>query len=156
MITVSVEIDAPVESVWGVVEPVEDHVRWMHDAVAIRFTTDQTRGVGTRFDCDTKIGPVRLVDHMEITEWDPCLVIGVRHTGLVTGTGRFTLESIDLDRRTRFTWSEQLRFPWWLGGPLGARVGGTAVMGPLWRRNLRELKRLVELGQIELGQIEPG
>lgn len=145
-ITVSIEIDAPVERVWHEVEPVENHVQWMHDAVTIRFDTDQTRGVGTSFQCDTKVGPIRLVDHMEITEWVPLQTMGVRHTGLVTGTGQFTLTPLDLDRRTRFTWSERLVFPWWLGGPVGAVVGGKVVMQAIWRRNLRELARLVEQG----------
>ena len=76
------------------------HVDWMHDAVAIRFTGEQTRGVGTRFLCDTRVGPITLVDRMEITEWEPAAVMGVRHTGIVTGSGRFTLEAIDLDRKS--------------------------------------------------------
>lgn len=143
-VRVSVEIDAPPSQVWEVVEPVERHVDWMHDAVAIRFTGDQTRGVGTAFLCDTKIGPIKLVDRMEITEWVPCEVMGVRHTGIVTGSGRFTLDAIDLGRRTRFTWAETLTFPWWMGGRLGAALGGTLVLGPIWRRNLRALRRLVE------------
>lgn len=143
-ITVSVEIDAPVQRVWDVVEPVERHVDWMHDAVAIRFEGEQTRGVGTRVLCDTKVGPFRLVDRMEITEWRPCEAMGVRHVGIVTGTGRFSLTPIDLDRRTRFTWSEDLRFPWYLGGPLAGFLGGTLVMRAIWRRNLRALERLVE------------
>ena len=143
-IVVSVEIDATPERVWDVVEPVERHVDWMHDAVAIRFTTDQTRGTGTQFLCDTKVGPFKLVDQMEITEWEPAKVMGVRHTGLVTGSGRFTLEPIDLGRRTRFTWAEDLVFPWWMGGPIGAWIGGKIALGPIWRRNLRNLKRLVE------------
>ena len=46
-ISVAIDIDAPPEAVWRVVEPVEDHVDWMRDAASIRFTTDQTRGVGT-------------------------------------------------------------------------------------------------------------
>ena len=54
--------------------------------------------------------------------------MGVRHVGVVTGTGRFTLTPIDLGRRTRFTWDESLTFPWWLGGPLGALVGGRLVL----------------------------
>jgi len=143
-ITVSVEIDATRDHVWSVVEPVERHVDWMHDAVAIRFEGDQTRGVGTSFLCDTKIGPIKLVDRMEITEWQAPEVMGVRHTGLVTGSGRFTLESIDLDRRTRFTWSETLSFPWWLGGRLGEYVGGRFVLSRIWRKNLDNLRRLCE------------
>ncbi len=143
-ISVSIEIDATPERVWEVVEPVERHVDWMHDAVAIRFETDQTRGVGTRFLCDTKVGPIELVDKMEITEWRPGEAMGVRHTGIVTGTGMFTLTPIDLGRRTRFTWAEELIFPWWLGGPIGAWIGGKLVMGAIWRRNLRGLARIVE------------
>lgn len=145
-IAVSVEIDATPARVWEVVEPIERHVDWMHDAVAIRFQTDQTRGVGTRFWCDTKVGPIRLVDRMEITEWVPGEVMGVRHTGVVTGTGRFTLTPIDLGRRTRFSWAETLVFPWWLGGPVGAFVGGRIVLRLVWQRNLRALERLVEAG----------
>jgi uncharacterized protein YndB with AHSA1/START domain len=143
-ITVSVELDAPVARVWHILEPVENHVDWMADAVAIRFSTDQTRGVGTSFECDTKVGPITLTDHMEITEWEPERSMGVRHTGVVTGTGVFTLEPIDLGRRTRFTWAEELRFPWFLGGRLGELVGGQFVMKAIWRRNLKALRRLVE------------
>lgn len=145
-IVVSVEIDATPARVWEVVEPVERHVDWMHDAVAIRFQGEQTRGVGTSFLCDTRVGPVRLVDRMAITEWVPGEVMGVRHTGLITGSGRFTLTPIDLGRRTRFTWAEDLTFPWWLGGPVGARVGGRIALAPIWRRNLQQLRRLVETG----------
>lgn len=143
-IVVSTEIDATPARVWEVVEPVERHVDWMHDAVAIRFTTEQTRGTGTEFLCDTKVGPIKLVDRMEITEWVPGEVMGVRHTGLVTGVGRFTIEPIDIGRRTRFTWAEDLTFPWWMGGPLGAFIGGKLALRPIWKRNLRNLKRLVE------------
>jgi hypothetical protein len=143
-ITVSVEIDATTERVWEIVEPVERHVDWMADAVAIRFTGEQTRGIGTTFECDTKVGPITLVDKMEITDWEPGERMGVRHSGVVTGSGHFTLEPIDLGRRTRFTWTEELVFPWWLGGPLGALVGGRVVMGAIWRRNLRALARIVE------------
>lgn len=142
-ITVSVQIDAPVDTVWKVVEPIERHVDWMADAVAIRFKSSQTRGVGTEFFCDTKVGPIKLVDEMTITSWEPAVRMGVRHTGVVTGTGEFTLEAVGT-RGTRFTWTETLVFPWWLGGPLGALVGGQVVMKSIWRRNLKALKKLVE------------
>lgn len=141
---VAVEIDAPVSRVWDVVERIEDHVRWMADAVAIRFDSEQKRGAGTTFVCDTKIGPFRLADRMAITEWQPPEVMGVRHRGLVTGTGRFTLTPIDLDRRTRFAWDEALVFLWWFGGPIGAAIAARVVLRRLWQRNLRTLKRSVE------------
>lgn len=146
-IQVSIEIDATAGDVWAIVEPVENHIDWMHDAVAIRFTSEQHRGVGTRFDCDTKVGPITLVDKMEITEWVPNQSMGVRHQGIVTGSGVFTLTPIDLDRRTRFSWAEELKFPWWLGGRLGEFIGGQLVLKQIWRRNLRGLKRLVEAPQ---------
>jgi len=139
--------------VWAFVEPIERHVDWMTDAVAIRFQSEQVRGVGTAFLCDTRVGPIRLVDRMEITEWQPIVDpsvaatgrMGVRHTGIVAGTGVFTIEPVaDTPTRTRFTWSERLDFPWYLGGRLGAIVGGRLVLGPLWRRNLQTLKRLIE------------
>ncbi len=143
-IRVSVDIAATPQRVWQVVEPVERHVDWMHDAVAITFTGEQTRGVGTAFVCDTKVGPFRLADRMEITEWEPAQVMGVRHAGMVKGVGRFTLIPLADGEHTRFTWEETLHFPWWMGGPVGAFVGGKIVLAAIWRRNLRGLKRLVE------------
>ena len=141
---VAIDISATPAQVWQVVEPIEDHVSWMHDAVAIRFQTDQHRGVGTSFLCDTKVGPFKLVDHMEITEWAPYAAMGVRHVGLVTGIGRFTLTPIDHGRRTRFSWDESLAFPWWLGGPVGALVGGRLVLRRIWTHNMQTLKQLIE------------
>ena len=142
IIKVSIEIDASPEKVWQIVEPIERHVDWMHDAVAIRFVSDQTRGVGTAFFCDTKVGPIRLTDKMEITEWVPGKAMGVKHIGIVTGTGVFTLEPIANGTKTLFQWEEELVFPWFLGGPLGAFIGGKIVLRQIWKRNLRGLATL--------------
>ena len=59
-IKVSRTIAASVERVWAVVEPVERHIDWMADAESITFVGDQQRGVGTKFLCLTKVGPIRL------------------------------------------------------------------------------------------------
>ena len=143
-ITVSIELAASPTRVWEIVEPVERHIDWMADAVAIRFTNSQTRGVGTTFDCDTKVGPIKLTDRMEITEWVPEKSMGVKHVGIVTGTGVFTIEPLGNGQYTKFTWSEKLTFPWWLGGPIGEVIGGNIVMKAIWRRNLKKLQALVE------------
>jgi hypothetical protein len=144
-IKVSTVIAAPPERVWEELRHIDRHVDWMADAEAIRFTSKRREGKGTTFDCDTRIGPFHLVDRMEVTEWRTGRTMGVRHTGLVTGTGRFTLRKAG--RRgtpaTRFTWSERLTFPWWMGGPIGGVVGGR-VMRVVWRRNLRRLREQIE------------
>jgi len=144
-ISVATEIDASPGEVWDAISDVRSHVAWMADARAIRLTSRRREGPGTTFECDTRFGPLALTDRMEITEWRPGRSMGVRHTGVVTGTGRFTLRAVGRPgrRRTRFTWQERLTFPWWMGGRIGAVVGGR-VMARVWRGNLASLKALVE------------
>lgn len=132
-------LDAPPRAVWADVQDIATHPQWMADAVDIRFLTTQTTGVGTRFECDTKVGPFRLTDVMEITEWTPGKAMGVRHTGLVTGTGRFTLRRAR-GGRTRFQWRETLHYPIWLGGPIGALVS-KPILTRVWRRSMRNLQQ---------------
>lgn len=143
-IRVAVNIDAPPRRVWQEVKDIASHVEWMHDAAAIRFTSSRHSGVGTAFDCDTRVGPLRLIDRMEITEWKPGRAMGIRHVGLVTGTGRFTLRRRLRGGGTKLVWEERLVFPWWLGGPVAAAVGAQ-VLRLIWRRNLGNLKRRVEI-----------
>lgn len=137
-IRVSTVLDAPPEVVWNDVQDISSHPEWMADAVRIRFLTAQTSGVGTRFECDTRIGPFRLTDVMEITEWVPGKAMGVTHTGLVTGRGRFTLKQLR-GGRTRFRWREKLRYPLWLGGPVGA-LASKPLLTWVWRRSMRNLQ----------------
>lgn len=142
-IAVATVIDVLPDALWAILEPVERHIDWMADAESITFSSDQTRGVGTRFICATKIGPIRLSDDMEITEWVPGHAMGVRHQGIVTGSGRFTLSQRG-PHSTHFSWREQLQFPWWMGGPLAGIFGGKLVLRTIWRRNLKSLKALSE------------
>ena len=149
-IRVRTSIGATPSQVWETVRHIERHVDWMVDAESIRFTSEERSGVGTTFDCATKVGPLRLTDRMEITEWQPQQAMGVRHSGLVTGEGRFTLTPTGPDSTgpdntgsTEFVWEERLVFPWWMGGPIGGVVGGQ-ILRLVWKRNLRALKRTVE------------
>ncbi|MFN8053106.1 MAG: SRPBCC family protein [Acidimicrobiales bacterium] len=135
---VSTHLDAPPDVVWADLADVSSHVEWMRDAVAIRFTSESHTGVGTTFDCDTKVGPFRLTDRMEITAWKPELAMGVRHVGLVTGEGVISLRKRPRGR-TKLTWSEQLTFPWWMGGPLGSWAA-TPVLWLVWRGSMRNLR----------------
>ncbi len=141
-IQVSTVINASAAQLWEEVRHIDRHVQWMADAESITFGSAQTAGAGTTFDCVTKVGPIRLTDKMAITSWVDEQEMGVEHQGLVTGSGRFTLTPMRPDR-TRFTWEEQLVFPWWMGGPVGGLFGGVIMRG-IWNRNLRVLKELVE------------
>lgn len=141
-IRVSTLINASPSKVWQSIDDISTHVDWMHDATEIRFRGTRRSGVGTVFECDTRVGPLKLTDIMEITEWKPRQRMGVVHRGVVTGDGVFTLRRTRRGR-TRFTWSERLTFPWWLGGSVGAVVG-SEVLRLVWRRNLVNLKRRVE------------
>ena len=143
MASISVEttIARPVEEVWARIADVGSHVRWMDDAVAIRFTSVGHVGVGTTFDCDTRLGPFHLTDRMVVTDWDAPSLMGIRHVGLVTGSGRFVLEPARAG--TRFTWEEELAFPAWMGGGLGA-AAASPLLRRVWCRNLGNLKTLIE------------
>ncbi len=138
---VSIDIDATPETVWNALSDVQRHVDWMQDAVAIRFVGEQTTGVGTHFDCDTKVGPFRLTDHMTVTAWKQNETMGVDHHGIVTGTGAFSL--FPTDTGTRFVWEEQLTFPWFMGGGLG-ELFARPIFRHIWRGNLRGLKQQIE------------
>lgn len=140
-VRVSITLPAPPEVVWAALDDISTHTRWMADAEWIRFTSDQHQGVGTTFDCGTKVGPFRMTDRMEITEWQPGRIMGVRHVGLVTGSGRFTLDAAG-DDLTRFTWEERLQFPLWMGGSVGAFLA-RPVFHAIWTRNLRRLQAMI-------------
>jgi len=133
-------VDAPAGLVWTELSDIASHVEWMADAAAIRFTGDRHQGVGTTFDCVTRVGPLRTVDRMTVTSWVEGREIGVRHEGLVTGEGRFTLRRRWRGRgdRTVVSWSERLRFPWYIGGPVTA-VLAKPILRRIWRGNLRRL-----------------
>ncbi len=141
-IKIEVCIRAPLQLVWEMVADVRTHTEWMVDAESITVTSDCSSGVGTTFDCVTKIGPFRTIDHMEITEWIEERVMGVAHRGLVSGSGRFTLQEAG-PSDTNYSWEETLTFPWWIGGRLTS-IGSTPVLKAIWRGNLRRLSSLVE------------
>jgi carbon monoxide dehydrogenase subunit G len=141
-VIVAVEIDRTPSEVWASLRDISSHVEWMADATEIRFVTDQTEGTGTTFECDTKVGPIRLTDVMTITSWIDEAEMGVRHEGIVTGVGEFRLTDA-AGGGTRFTWREDLSFPLWLGGPIG-EVVAKPVLTAIWKRNLGRLKVSLE------------
>lgn len=141
-VLVKVAIDRTRPEVWAYVRDIGSHVDWMADATEIRFESDQREGTGTSFECDTKIGPIKLTDVMTITKWVDEQAMGVRHEGVVTGEGEFQLTAL-AGGRTEFSWREDLSFPLWLGGPIGEFVA-KPILTAIWKRNLKRLKHSLE------------
>ncbi len=137
-ITVSVDIPATRQDVWDDLSSISSHSEWMADAESIDFLTEANQGVGTRISVATRIGPLRTTDVMEFVEWSPPERMSVEHQGLFTGSGAFVLEETT-SRSTRFTWSERIRFPWYLGGRIGELVA-RPILRWVWRRNLTRFR----------------
>lgn len=142
-IVVSVLVDAPLSRVWDAVSDLESHPTWMKDAEYLAFESLQHRGIGTRIQVATRVGPFRTDDPIEVVEWEERRSIGVRHAGVVSGRGRFELAA--MAGGTRFTWTEELRFPWWLGGRLTLWLA-RPILERIWRGNLRRFQLLIETG----------
>ena len=135
---VSVALPRPVQEVWAEVSRLDRHVEWMADARSIEFLGEARAGVGASFRVETRFGPLRTADTMVVTAWEAPRRIEVEHLGRFTGRGRFLLEPAGPDA-TRLTWEEQVRFPWYLGGRLGA-LAARPILHLVWRRNLERLR----------------
>jgi hypothetical protein len=138
-------IEASPEAVWDELSHLDRHVTWMADAESIEFVGPKRRGVGTVFDCATKVGPLRLRDRMEVTRWTDRRELGVRHVGLVSGEGVFSLRPDGGGHRTQLDWTERLRFPWYLGGPITGLLA-KPILRHIWRGNLRRLAARITPG----------
>ena len=144
-IRITEKIEASPEVVWNAISDIQTHVEWMADASDIRITSEQTEGIGVTFDCDTKVGPLKTTDKMQITEWTPNQTLTIRHKGLVEGTGSFILEK-NSDGKTLFIWEEKLDFPLLFGGR-SAEFFAKPVLIKIWKKNLFRLKHLVETSE---------
>jgi uncharacterized protein YndB with AHSA1/START domain len=138
-VRVSVDIDAPPEEVWRRASDLASHAEWMADALAVTFLGEQRRGVGTRLAVKTRFGPFRTTDLLEVTAWEPPHRIVVAHRGMVRGVGELVVEPLG-EGRTRFSWDERLRFPWFFGGLIG-EWGVRPLLRRIMRGNLERFRR---------------
>lgn len=125
------------DDVWAALADLGSHAQWMKDAQSVVFTGQVTSGVGTVMEVQTRVGPLRTLDVLEVTGWDDGKSIDVAHRGLVTGIG--TLSAEPAATGTKVSWIEELSFPWWLGGPLTALLA-RPVLKAIWRGNLLRLE----------------
>lgn len=148
-IQISIDLPASPQEVWTYVRDVTKHSDWMMDALNVEVTSEMSEGLGVTFVCLTAVGPFRVRDHMEIIEWEHEKLIAVKHSGIVTGVGRFTLEPIA--GGTRFSWIESIALPWHFAGKLGEQLA-QPIFTAIWKRNLRDLRKRI----LERQQTGPG
>lgn len=142
-VAVETHIEAPIERVWEVLTDWEAQPRWMADARAVEVVGERREGVGTQLRCPTELAfGLVIVDHLEVVEWEPPRLLGVRHTGpIIHGVAAFELTSTP--HGTHLRWWEEIDPPL---GPVGA-LGGLAaepLVRRLFHRSLAGLKRVVE------------
>ncbi|GAA0390056.1 SRPBCC family protein [Microbispora corallina] len=144
MSRLSVAVDAPAspDRVFALLTDWPRHREWMILTRAWVVGGDG-RSAGSRLAASTGAGPLRFLDTMEITEWDPPRLVEVRHTGrLIRGTGRFSVLA-RAGGGSRIVWEEDLDVPFGLAGRLGWRVAA-----PLNRAFLTiSLRRLAALSR---------
>ena len=130
-VTVSVDVDAPPETVWAAA------VDWDRQSEWVALTTvSGGHGPGATVTAVTGVGPLAFADPMTITTWDPPWRCVVRHEGrVVRGAAAFEVQPLP-DGRSRFVWTEWLVLPFGLVGELGFALVRPLVM--VWlRRSLR-------------------
>ena len=128
---VPVEVDAPADAVWAYVTDWERQGEWML-GTRVRVTGGDGRGVGTTLRAITGVGPLGVVDTMEVTEFTPPAGdapgrAAVRHTGrVIRGEGAFEVVPL-APGRCRFTFTEFVDVPGGPLAPLAWRVAGPVV-----------------------------
>ena len=141
-VSVAVIINAPRESVFGYIGNIEGQTAWMTDAKKITMLSSQVQGIGVRFRVDTRVGPLRTQDEMEVTDWASGRLIKIAHGGLIKGEGVFSTVDYGMSK-TLFSWEEELIFPTFLGGRL-AEALARPILTRIFQRDLDNLKRIIE------------
>ncbi|MFQ5966917.1 MAG: SRPBCC family protein [Acidimicrobiia bacterium] len=144
VISLSARIEAPPPRVWAELADFAGQSEWMSDVTSIEFATSQRSGLGTRMIVGSRVGPFRVQDLLEVIAWDEPNVLSVAHRGRVKGTGEFRLD--DVGGATKVTWSEDLEFPWYMGGRLGI-FAARPILLRIWRRSLALLTERVLSGR---------
>jgi Polyketide cyclase / dehydrase and lipid transport len=115
-----VDVDAPVERTWAAVTDWDRQHEWML-GTRVRGTVKDGRGVGGRIRATTGIGPLGIVDSMEITRWEPPYGAYVKHLGrIVRGTAAFEVR--ERPTGSTFVWTEDLDLPLGALGRIGFRL----------------------------------
>jgi uncharacterized membrane protein len=126
----SVEVDAPVATVFAYVD---DHTRtqeWMYGLASITPVTEQTNGVGATYDGVMKLG-VTLTSRIRCSLWEQDRALGIESVSGIRNSQRWTFTDLG-DGRTRLDAWISYTLP---GGPAGAAIA--AAIKPIMALAIR-------------------
>jgi Polyketide cyclase / dehydrase and lipid transport len=117
------ELPVPAARAWQALVDWPGQGGWM-PFTRVRTLPGPPDGVGARIEASTGVGPLQVVDPMEIVEWDAPRRCVMRHDGRVLrGTGTFEVVPYG-PGRCLVRWEEDLRQPvaslTWLAKPFFA------------------------------------
>lgn len=119
----SVEIDAPVDVVFGYVDDFSKTQEWMYGLSKIDPVSDQLHGVGAEYDGVMKVG-ISLTSRIRCTAYEPDRSIELTSVKGIKNTQRWTFTPLDGGRTRVDAWISYT-LP---GGPAGAAMA--AAMKP--------------------------
>ena len=100
----------PPDDAWRALLRWEDQARWIRDAVSVRVLSPHREGLGVRIAVKNRVYNIPLfTEELEVTRWEPPLVLEMTHRSFVRGVGTWALEPEGSGARLR--WSEDLSLP---------------------------------------------
>lgn len=141
-LTFSITIRANQQTIFDYVSDWEKQSDWIL-FTTVKKLTDPIHTKDVTLLATTKFGPIKFVDSMVVTDWQPPKKITVEHTGrIILGKGVFTVREIS-DTTCQFIWEEITPVPFGLVGRLGLVVI-SPFMRLMFNRSLMNLRNNIE------------
>jgi carbon monoxide dehydrogenase subunit G len=142
-IAVAIDVAAPRESVWEVVNDPARYLHVMDGLTRWEVAGERDRGLGARYRTLMRVGSAEIGGLVEVVEWDEPAELAWHSVTGIDQRGRWRLRDRD-EGRTRV----ELRFAYGVAGAglfgwLAEQVAAPTVRTHL-RRSLAQLKRQVE------------
>ncbi len=141
-LTFKVNIHADPHTIFNYLSDWEKQSDWILFTTVEKVSAEPNQS-GTKLSATTGFGPLKFIDTMVVTDWQPSRQIVVEHTGrVILGKGVFTIQEISKNN-CEFIWEEITPVPLGFVGRIGLFVI-KPFMNLLFGSSLKKLKRNIE------------